>query len=199
MKYWRRRTHFALPNRPEVASLDAGYGTGEFAADVLERVVLPQMPLQASPKPETVPTWKRRTYNLEQQRARREKVRQAQARNRVRALHRSRGYAVSRKLRVRSEHIFAEAKTRHGMDRARGRGCERVQVQADLVGIVQNLKRLLTFRGRRRPAALPARSRTPAFLRSPTHRPRSSASAWRRSALRHRRPRLCEPTSSTAF
>lgn len=112
--------------------------------------MLPHMPLQASPKMEPVPTWKRRTFDLARQRTRREKLRQARARNGVRSLHCSRGYAVSRKLRVRSEHTFAGAKTRHGMGRARGRGCERVQVQAELVGIVQNLKRLAAFQGRKR-------------------------------------------------
>jgi len=193
-----KKEALALPNRPEVASLDAGYGTGEFAADLLEREVLPHMPLQASPKAEPVPTWKRRTYPLSQQRARREKVRQAQARNRVRVLHRSRGYAVSRKLRIRSEHVFAEAKTRHGMDRARSRGCERVQVQAELVGIVQNLKRLVAFQGRKRRGSLQARSGTPASLRRSPRRVRSSAPVWR--ALAHPRPgsQIRTVTSSTA-
>lgn len=194
-----KKDALALPNRPEVASLDAGYGTGEFAADVLEREVLPHMPLQASPKAEPVPTWKRRTSQLSQQRARREKVRQAQARNRVRALHRSRGYTVSRKLRIRSEHVFAEAKTRHGMDRARSRGCERVQVQAELVGIVQNLKRLVAFRGRKRRGSLQALSGSPASIRRFPRRVRSSAPVWR--ALARQRPgsRLSAATSSTAF
>ncbi|HEX2091206.1 MAG TPA: IS5 family transposase [Longimicrobiaceae bacterium] len=171
----------ALPNRPEVASLDAGYGTGEFAADVLEREVLPHMPLLAGAAPEIVPTWQRRTSNLAQQRRRRERVRQARARNRVRELQKRRGYAVSRKLRIRSEHTFAEAKTRHGMDRARGRGCERVQVQADLVGIVQNLKRLVAFRGRKRCASLQARSRTPVSVRRSSRWARSSAPTRRRA------------------
>lgn len=145
-----------LPKRPEIASLDAGYGTGEFAAALLEREILPHMPLQARAEPETVPTWKRRTFDLVQQRRRREKVKIARARNRVRELHRARGYTVSRKLRVRSEHVFAEAKTRHGMDRARSRGLRAVQVQADLAGIVQNLKRLAAFQSRKRGKAAEA-------------------------------------------
>jgi transposase len=194
-----KRGALALPNRPEVASLDAGYGTGPFAADVLEREVLPHMPLQASPEPEVIPTWKRCTLDLAQQRRRREKVRQAEARNRVRALHRSRGYAISRKLRIRSEHTFAEAKTRHGMDRARGRGCERVQVQAELVGIVQNLKRLVAFQGRRRRGSLQARSRTPSSVGRPLRPAPSSALGWRRSAPRRLRTPLRGATSSTAF
>ena len=145
-----------LPNRPEVISLDGGYGTGEMAAALLDRDVLPHMPLQAGPEMEPVPTWKRPTYNLPQRRARDEKVRQARARNRVRELQKTRGYQVSRRLRPRSEHTFAEAKTQHGMDRARVRGEPRVEVQALLTGAVQNLKRLAAFRGRRRPGGAQA-------------------------------------------
>ena len=145
-----------LPNRPEVISLDGGYGTGEMAAALLDREVLPHMPLQAGPEMEPVPTWKRPTYDLGQRRSRDEKVRQARARNRVRELQQTCGYRVSRSLRTRSEHTFAEAKTQHGMDRARVRGEARVQVQATLTGAVQNLKRLAAFRGRKRPAGAQA-------------------------------------------
>jgi transposase len=145
-----------LPNRPEVISLDGGYGTGEMAAALLEREVLPHMPLQAGLEMEPVPQWKRPTYNLPQRRRRDEKVRHARARNRVRELQRTRGYRVSRSLRTRSEHTFAEAKTLHGMDRARVRGQARVQIQATLTGAVQNLKRLAAYRGRRRPAGAQA-------------------------------------------
>jgi len=145
-----------LPKRPEIISLDGGYGTGEMAAALLDRGVLPHMPLQAGPEMEPVPTWKRPTYNLPQRRGRDEKVRQARARNRVRELQKTRGYQVSRRLRTRSEHTFAEAKTLHGMDRARVRGEARVQVQAMLTGTVQNLKRLATWRGRKRPVGAQA-------------------------------------------
>jgi transposase len=145
-----------LPNRPEVISLDGGYGTGEMAAALLEREVLPHMPLQAGLEMEPVPQWKRPTYNLPQRRRRDEKVKHARARNRVRELQRTRGYRVSRGLRTRSEHTFAEAKTLHGMDRARVRGQARVQIQATLTGAVQNLKRLAAYKGRRRPAGAQA-------------------------------------------
>lgn len=157
---------------PQIASLDAGYGTGEFAADVLDLGVLPHMPLQAAAEPEEVPTWKRGTSDLVQQRTRRERVRRARARNRVRELQQTRGYQVSRRLRIRSEHTFAEAKTHHGMDRARQRGRAKVQVQADLVGIVQNLKRLAAFLGRRpaQAAQIARAPRTVAALLEPTPR-----------------------------
>lgn len=171
-----------LPNRPEVISLDGGYGTGEMAAALLDRDVLPHMPLQAGLEMEPVPTWKRPTYNLPQRRSRDEKVRQARARNRVRELQKTRGYQVSRSLRTRSEHTFAEAKTQHGMDRARVRGEARVQIQATLTGAVQNLKRLAAYRGRRRPAGAQAATRgAPA-----PHSGRESAPFRPRNRAQHR-------------
>ena len=179
-----------IPKRPEVISLDGGYGTGEMAAALLDREVLPHMPLQAGPKMEPVPAWKQRTFNLQHRRSRNEQTRLVKARNRVRELQTTRGYQVSRRLRTRSEHTFAEAKTRHGMDRARVRGQERVEVQASLTGTVQNLKRLAAYRGRRRPAAA-ARCATRGHIQpGPGRRtgctPRSSA------GRRHAAPR-CPP------
>jgi hypothetical protein len=41
------------------------------------------------------------------------------------------------------EGIFAEAKQLHGLNKARYRGLEKVQIQAYMVGIVQNIKRLI--------------------------------------------------------
>jgi len=149
-----KQTILGLPHRPEVVSLDAGYGTGELAAALLERGIEPHMPLQAGAQMEAEPVWRRRTSSLCRQRERREKARVVRARNRVRELQKTRGYRVSRKLRVRSEHVFAEAKVLHGMGSARVRGCHRVQIQGQLTGIVQNLKRLAAFRGRRRPGAV---------------------------------------------
>ena len=199
-----------LPKRPEVASLDAGYGTGECAADLLDRGVLPHMPLQAGGKTEKIPTWKRRTRDLEHYRKRRGKVRVAKARNRVRELQATRGYEVSRRLRTRSEHTFAEAKTRHGMDRARARGRRRVQVEADLTGVVQNLKRLACFRRRRGPAAARAEVATPPRKQAcrpsegsrDLNRPlRNRVTAPRPRRLRRLASTRCGPrrNSSTAF
>lgn len=153
-----KQEDLGLPERPEVLSADAGYGAGHFVTDVLERGILPHVPLLAGEAPEEVPTWKRRTFDLERQRKRAEKVRLAVARNRVRELHGTRGYQVSRKLRIRNEHTFAEAKTCHGMRRARCRGLERVDIQMQLTATVQNLKRLAAF-VRRRPKGAAAAAR----------------------------------------
>ncbi len=43
------------------------------------------------------------------------------------------------------EGINAEAKNQHGLKRARYRGLEKMQIQANMVGAVLNLKRLVTF------------------------------------------------------
>jgi len=85
-------------------------------------------------------------------------VKAAQARNRVREIHRTRGYTVSRKLRLRNDHVFAEGKNEHGLKRARRRGRERVEDQATLAAVVQNLKRLVAFRGRTGRGAAAVRS-----------------------------------------
>lgn len=55
-----------------------------------------------------------------------------------------------RRMRQRSwkvEGIFAEAKTFHGLARARYRGRSKMQIQAYIVATVQNLKRLMTKKG----------------------------------------------------
>jgi transposase len=137
-----KRELLGLPKQPEILTADAGYGTGEFVADVLDRGIAPHIPLLSSEKPEPVPPYRRRTFDLDRERRRREKTRRAEACARVRVLQGTPGYQVSRKLRVRSEHLFAEGKNEHGMRTARWRGLHRNQVQMNLIGTVQNLKRL---------------------------------------------------------
>ncbi len=117
-----RREWLGLKEAVGVLSADAGYGAGEFVADVIERGITPHTPLQARAELEALPTWKRKTYSLPRYRDRCEKVRRAMARNQVRLAQRTHGYRVSRKLRIRSEHIFAEGKNRHGLGRARYQG-----------------------------------------------------------------------------
>jgi len=150
-----------LPNRPQILTGDAGYGATDLVIELMERGIEPHVPLLADEAPEEVPQWKRRTFRLERQRARSRKVKEVQARNRVREIHQSRGYTVSRKLRIRSEHLFAEGKNEHGLRRARRRGRERVEDQANLVAVVQNLKRLVAFRDRKGRGAAAASAATP--------------------------------------
>lgn len=154
-----------LVHKPEILSGDAGYGSSEFLSEVLDRGVQPHVPLLAGAQMEEVPSWKRRTFKLEQQRARQRKVKEIQARNRARAMQRTRGYQVSRKLRIRSEHVFAEGKNQHGLGRARRRGRERVEDQLKLTAVVQNLKRLASYLGRS-PAGAAAAAAQPRNLAS---------------------------------
>jgi transposase len=154
------RGELGLPKRPEILTGDAGYGATDLIAELLDRGIEPHVPLLAGEAAEEVPKWKRRTFNLEHKRARVRKVREVEARNRVREIHQTRGYHVSRKLRIRSEHLFAEGKNEHGLRRARRRGRERVDQQATLCAVVQNLKRLVTFRGQTDPGAAVASSAT---------------------------------------
>lgn len=149
-----RRQWLGLEQAVEVLSADAGYGASTFVAEVIDRGITPHTPLQAGDEPEAVPTWQRRTFNLQQYRNRCEKVRLARARNEARLAQRTHGYTVSRKLRTRSEHIFAEAKNQHGLGRARHRSLEKVDRHSVLVATVQNLKRLsLALRRRAQGAA----------------------------------------------
>lgn len=156
-----------LSKAPEILTADTSYGTAAFVADVIDRGVLPHIPLLSSEKEEPVPTYQRRTFDLDRQRRRVEKIRQAKACQQVRAQYSTRGYQVSRKLRVRSEHLFAEGKNEHGLNRARHRGLSRVQRQMTLVAVVQNLKRLAAYVGRGGGAAATAAL---ARLKSPANR-----------------------------
>lgn len=166
------REELGLPNRPEILTGDKGYGASDFIAAIIDREMEPHIPLLTGEAEEELPTWQRRTFDLERKRERDRKLKEAMARNRAREIQKTRGYTVSRKLRTRSEHIFAEAKNEHGLGRARRRGQPRVDVQATLSAVVQNLKRLVTFRGRRRG--------TPAVAAVP-----SASDLCRRPALAH--------------
>lgn len=135
---------------PEILTADAGYGTSGFVADVLERGLTPHIPLQTGADMEPLPTWQRRPFTLVEAAARRERLRHIEARNRTREAYRTRGYTVSRLLRIRSEHNFAEAKELHGLRRARRRGLHRQEAQMELSAAVQNLKRLVSFKERRK-------------------------------------------------
>ena len=118
-----------LPQRPEILTGDKGYGASDLIAEVIDRAMEPHIPLLAHETEEELPTWQRATFDLEKKRARNRKLKEAQARNRAREIHKTRGYIVSRKLRIRSEHVFAEGKNEHGLRRARRRGQRRRHLQ----------------------------------------------------------------------
>ena len=137
-----RRSILGLDQAVEVLTGDTGYGASSFVSDLVDLDITPHVPLQAASEPEELPSWQRRTFNLARYRKRRVAVRLAEARNKVRLESSGHAYAVSRRLRIRSEHIFAEAKNEHGLGRARHRLLSKVDRQSQLVATVQNLKRL---------------------------------------------------------
>lgn len=128
---------------------DKGYRGGEFFAQVLERGVLPGVDLDRTLEPE--PTWKVRPRTLVEARARRRRRRLVAARNRVRSFQSVRLNRRLRRARLRVEHVFAEAKIAHGLDRARSRGLQALHTQAVLTAIVQNLKRRAMWKPRSLP------------------------------------------------
>jgi transposase len=74
--------------------------------------------------------------------------------DRVRAHHQTEAYEKAmRKRKLWTEPLFAEAKLWHGMRRFRLRRLWRVNIEALMVATAQNLKRLLTWQGRRYPPA----------------------------------------------
>lgn len=155
-----KKDEWGLPNQPEIVTGDAGYGASDFVTELFDRDIEAHVPLLAGEEMEELPVWQRRTFDLERKRARNRKLKEAQARNRVRDIHQTQGYTISRKLRIRSEHLFAEGKNQHGLARARRRGLDRVHSQLLLCAIVQNLKRLVTFTGRKGWGTAVARSST---------------------------------------
>ena len=136
---------YTMPKDIQTLSADTGCGSGNFIADVLDRGIIPHIPLRADEKIEPIPAWKNKTNSAHIQAERDRKVREAKARNHARSISLTADCKLSRRLRKRSEHIFAEAKQQHGMGRARYRGLASLNEQLNLVAAVQNLKRLVSF------------------------------------------------------
>jgi len=126
---------------------DGNYTAGQFLCDLMELGVEPLVPIRGEGEP--MPTWKRRTFNLDQMRKRKEAVETTRARNHARRLRASSTYTRLRLLRTRLEHGFAEAKEYHGLHRARSYGLLAMDIQAKLTATVQNLKRLVRWKRRR--------------------------------------------------
>ena len=137
--------------RPRQVAMDLGYRDGEFLEALLAMGVQPLVPLGDEPLEEE-PSWQRRTHNARQYQQRQHALAVARARNATRLAARGRQGRVAQRQRTRLEHLIGEGKEHHGLDRADGRGVERLDQQIKLTAVVQNLKRLLTAlpRGRRR-------------------------------------------------
>jgi|SRR5579884_2541363 len=138
-----------LKIKPQELIADLGYRDGEFLADVIDLGIQPMVPIGDEPL-ETVPTYRRQTHDLKQQLERAKKQRVARARNQTRLASRGGRGTRAQLRRTRMEHLFAEGKDHHGLDRADGRGLNRVDQQVKMTAAVQNLKRLLQARPKRR-------------------------------------------------
>jgi len=143
---------YTLSDEPSTLAGDTGYGSGDFIADLLDRGIVPHIPLRAGNEPEPIPTWKNKTNFAHIQAKRNKKVREVKARNFSRFIASTADFKLSQKLRKRNEHLFAEAKQNHGMKRARYRGIDPLQEQLYFTASVQNLKRLVAFMRRKKAA-----------------------------------------------
>lgn len=131
---------------PQTLCADAMYGNAETIAALYIIGITPHIPLLCK-KPPEIPSWKRRTFDIDRLRKRKAKWTQAVALHHATERSTSKGYALSRKLRHRIEHLFGEAKQSHGLSRARYRGLAKMNEQATLTALAQNLKRLVKFLG----------------------------------------------------
>jgi len=122
---------------------DKGYGATAFITELLDRNIIPHIPLLAKYKYEAEPSWKTNTYIVDHLQKRNQKTKEVRTRNHARELAHTPDYKLSQKLRKRVEHIFAEAKICHGLERARCRGLTKMKQQACMTATVQNIKRLV--------------------------------------------------------
>ncbi len=130
--------------------MDKAYRGAEFLAEAIKLGAKPFVPLDdLTLMP--IPVWKRRTFKLSQLRKRRNAVRLVEALNYVKLLNGHRLYSRAYALRAKIEHKFAEAKEHHGLRRARGYGLSSMRIQARMTAMVQNIKRLVSFRRKKRP------------------------------------------------
>lgn len=132
---------------PKTLCADTMYGSTETITALTKSGIKPHIPLQRG-KPE-MPRWKNRANLLVRAHKRALKLKQFRILNAAWELSKTRGYKISYKLRHRIEHLFGEAKQSHGLGKARYRGLAKMNEQATLTAIAQNLKRLVKFLNKR--------------------------------------------------
>ncbi len=135
-------------------SADKLYGSTSMLRKMQQRAITLHAPLLAGAEPESFPVYQRAARKASLIQKRKEKIHEITLRNSHRELQQTKAFALSQRLRIRIEHIFAEAKEHHGLRRSRYRTLPKQQEQANLTATVQNLKRLVSFIGRNRPAAV---------------------------------------------
>lgn len=132
----------------EVVSADAGYGVDRFLAQVEARGLEAHIPVRGRSRGFRARKRRKRVVPHERPEQQRAKRLGAEGRERAIRISKSRAYRISRKLRLRIEHLFGEAKACHGLGRARYRGLEKVARQMTLTAVTINLKRLAVYLGR---------------------------------------------------
>lgn len=138
-----RQLHQAHGITPKTLCADTMYGTAETICELTELGIKPHIPFQGD-KP-IKPHWKNRAFQIDRAHKRALKLKQFRMLNAAWELANTRSYKLSYKLRHRIEHLFGEAKQSHGLRRARYRGLGKMNEQATLTGIAQNLKRLVKY------------------------------------------------------
>jgi transposase len=136
--------------KPQSLLADKGYGSGEFLAQLLDRGIQPLVSMTKK-QIEELPQWRRKTRVLKNYRKRKAELRAAKARNYTRIINSSRKYQRAYRYRTIVEHRYGEAKSCHGMGKARYRGLEQVDIQVIMTAIAQNIKRLANNRGHKKP------------------------------------------------
>lgn len=183
---------------PNTLCADTMYGNAETIASLYSIGIEAHIPLLSKTPPE-IPTWKRRTFNIDHLRKRKEKWTRAVALHHAAERSTTRGYNISRKLRHRIEHLFGEAKQSHGLSRARYRGLAKMNEQVALTAIAQNLKRLVKYLNKPR-RALPGKGVVrPKHLLFHLHPSFLKSISAAKVVFRHFANLLCNPINQAAL
>ena len=137
--------------KPEIVTADKGYGVIPFYSEVEKRGIISHIPTRNRTSETHLPKSRlldMKTVPFDRAKKMIERRRGITARNRVQRLKNTRGYRVSRLLRLRVEYKIGEAKECHGLRRARHRGLEKVDHQIKITAAVMNLKQLAKLGGR---------------------------------------------------
>jgi transposase len=136
---------------PEIVTADKGYGVVPFYSEVEKRGIISHIPTRNRTSETQLPKSRllgMKIVPFDRGKKMIERRRGIKARNRVQRIKNTRGYRVSRLLRLRVEHKIGEAKECHGLRRARHRGLDKVDNQVKITAAVMNLKQLAKLGGR---------------------------------------------------
>ena len=136
---------------PKIVTADKGYGVVPFYSEVEKRDIISHIPTRNRTSETHLPKSRllgMKTVPFDRAKKMVAHRRGIKARNRVQQLKHTRGYRVSRLLRLRVEHKIGEAKECHGLRRAKHRGLDKVDHQVKITAAVMNLKQLAKLGGR---------------------------------------------------